>query len=599
MILLFGGTTEGRAAIETLESAKQPYYYSTKTPGQKVDLEFGQRVSGGFDCDKMVSFCIENKIKLIVDAAHPFAEELRSNIVETSRKLDLKVIRYSRVFSKRDSDIIWCNNFDDALAKLELEKITKLVALTGVNTISKLKPFWTKHQSWFRIIDREESHKVVEICGYPKERLLFFDKNDTKEESIRSIMPEAIITKESGSSGYFSRKIDVARSLGIKIFAVKVPTTPSEFIEITESKELEDKVRKYLPRFFPLRSGFTTGACATAATKAALSYLLTGKLQDKVSITLPRGETIIFDTFRSELKNNSCEVVIKKYSGDDPDVTDGILIHSTVKLNQENRINFLQGDGVGTFTLDGFGVPIGEPAINPVPRQMMINAVDQILKEHEESCGVDITISVPGGDQLAKKTFNPKLGIVNGISIIGTTGIIKPFSTDAFIRSIFKEIDVAKANGITHLVINSGAKSERYIKDKFSTYSDQAFVQFGNFIGETVKRADQIGISKITVAVMLGKAVKLAEGHLDTHSKKVVMNREFIKEMVAEAGYGDSDIAKIDSITLARSIWDLFNLDSDRRLIDVIKNRCQIHCSAIVKQAEIEIILVSPDGSIC
>ena len=176
---------------------------------------------------------------------------------------------------------------------------------------------------------------------------------------------------------------------------------------------------------------------------------------------------------------------------------------------------------------------------------MITNEVKQLLHSHGLYSGVAVRISVPGGSELARKTFNPKLGIIGGISIIGTSGIVRPFSSEAFVNSIRKEIQVARALGCTDIVINSGAKSENYLRTRFPDLPPQAFIHYGNYIGETLRLAEEEGITRVTMGIMIGKAVKLAEGHLDTHSRNVVMNRDFITALATESHCPPENIAKV------------------------------------------------------
>ena len=185
---------------------------------------------------------------------------------------------------------------------------------------------------------------------------------------------------------------------------------------------------------------------------------------------------------------------------------------------EHSGIRFLQGEGVGRVTLPGLGLEIGGPAINRVPRSMM----EAVVRRAYPEGGVDITISIPTGRELAVKTFNPRLGILDGISIVGTSGVVKPFSSEAFIASIVRQVDVALALGADTVVINSGAKSEKYLKGAFPELPFQSFIQYGNFIGETLEKLSTLSVPKVYMGIMLGKAVKLAEGNMDTHSRKVV-----------------------------------------------------------------------------
>ena len=366
-----------------------------------------------------------------------------------------------------------------------------------------------------------------------------------------------------------------------------------------------------MPEFFPLHHGYTTGACATAAAKAALIALLNKEKQTQSSITLPSGELITFPVAETEWEGDSAICSVIKDAGDDPDVTNGSKIVTKITLSKEPAsvpIRFVAGTGVGTVTLPGLGLEVGGPAINTTPRKMIVEELTAVLEEYRQSIphnakttevyGLTVTISVPGGEELAARTFNPKLGIVGGISIIGTSGIVRPFSTDAFIASIRKEAEVAKAIGCTTLIINSGAKSERYLKARYPELPPQAFVHYGNFIGETLKIASSLDFPQVVMGIMIGKAVKLAEGFLDTHSKKVVMNKDFLKDLAHQAGCAEDTIQKIDTITLARELWQLLPAEEQEAFFNLLLKRCHEHCTPLLPKGELSILLITEEGVI-
>ena len=233
----------------------------------------------------------------------------------------------------------------------------------------------------------------------------------------------------------------------------------------------------------PLRRGWTTGACATAATKAALTALLTGRFPDPVSIRLPKGETPAFALAYERLADGEAEAAIVKDAGDDPDVTHGATIIASVRLGAAGTgIVFRAGDGVGTVTKPGLPVGVGEPAINPVPRAMIRAEIETLCAAHGVAPDIEITISVPGGEQLAEKTWNPRLGIVGGISILGTTGIVHPYSCSAWIHSIHRGIDVARASGIDHVLAATGSTSEAAAR-RLHDFADIACLDMGDFAG--------------------------------------------------------------------------------------------------------------------
>ena len=590
MILIFGGTTEGRTAVKVLDEAGSPYYYSTRGNAQQIECKHGTRVAGGMDHDAMTEFCSTHDIHLIIDAAHPFASLLHTTVAAVSEQLDLPVIRLERRYPPRDESLVWCDTFDDAIDYLESHEIRDLLALSGVQTITKLQRYWKKHPCHFRVLDRDDSREIARRAGFPAENLLFWQEGQDELTLFRQLRPGAILTKESGESGYYEEKITAARQLGIPVIVIRRPSLPDSFYVVNGEHGLRYRVERLLPGFYPLRSGFTTGSCATAATRAALEGLLSRIPQHSATITLPDGETVTLPVSSCTFTKDSCTCGVIKDAGDDPDVTNGYTVLSTVSLTTQPGVQFLPGEGVGTITLPGTGIPVGEPAINQTPRRMITNEIEQLLHSHGLHSGVSIRISVPGGSELAQKTFNPRLGIIGGISIIGTSGIVRPFSSEAFVNSIRKEIQVARALGCTRIVINSGAKSENYLRSRFPDLPAQAFIHYGNYIGDTLRLADEEGITHITMGIMIGKAVKLAEGHLDTHSRNVVMNRDFITSLAAESHCHPANIARVAEITLARELWELFT--DTPAFFTLLVDRCMTVCRPLLSHATLEIMLV-------
>lgn len=267
-----------------------------------------------------------------------------------------------------------------------------------------------------------------------------------------------------------------------------------------------------------LRRGWTTGACATAATKAALMRLWGGAFSDDVGITLPKGETPVFPLALAEAGEGWARVGITKDAGDDPDVTHGALIVVTVSLS-DGGVVFAAGDGVGTVTKPGLPIGVGEPAINPVPRQMMQDVVAQMADVYRMPPDVTITVSVPGGQELAQKTWNPRLGIAGGLSILGTTGVVRPFSCAAWIASIHRGIDVARADGLPHVAGCTGATSERVVQGLYGL-PDHAMLDMGDFAGGMLKYLGQHPVGRVTIGGGIGKITKLAQGAVDLHSAR-------------------------------------------------------------------------------
>ncbi len=581
MILVFGGTTEGRNAAKVLDESGATYYYSTRGDLQDIQLAHGIRLTGGMDVPEMEASCSEHDIRLLVDASHPFAEALHRNVVTLASHIGIPIIRYDRIYPPHDEGLVWCSDYDDAIQRLGEHGITKLLALTGVNTINKLKSYWQEHECWFRILNREVSQESAQKAGFPTNRLVYYDQDDTAT-LLERLLPQAIITKESGTSGGFTEKVTVARQAGIKVFVIERPDYPSlpdvAVKHVNGPYGLRRAVERLLPDFYPLRSGLTTGTCATAAAIAATRRLMTGKTPEQVPVILPNGETIDVT-----VQYGDGYAAVFKEAGDDPDVTNGIEIRAHVEPCEHFEIH--GGEGVGRFTVPGFDYPPGEAAINKGPRQMMRDNIHQ---------NVSITISVPEGAAVARRTFNPRLGIEGGISIIGVSGIVKPFSEEAFINSIRKCMQVAKASGSDRVVINSGGKSERFVKAQYPDLPQQAFVEYGNYIGETLAIANELDIKKVTLGVMLGKAVKLAAGNLDTHSRRVTMDKEFVTTMLHEAGI-DIDIS---NLTLARELWDRISREKLQDFATVVINHCTLYCAPLLPNGHLTILLIDDNGKI-
>lgn len=574
MILIFGGTTEGRKAVEVLEKAGNAYYYSTKTGEQDITLHHGIRLDGALDEEAMRAFCQKHDIRLIVDAAHPFASQLHQTIAQVSETTRIPTIRYERIYPSRDPDIIWINDYN----KIPHD-IHSLLATTGVQSIAKLKPLEAEGiRIYYRILNRESSIALALKQGAQKEQLCYYEN----PQDI-PVDTDAILLKESGVSGGFPEKVEAAKAKGMKVIALKKPETPQSFILVNGPYGLRRAVEKILPEFFPLHSGLTTGTCATAAAVAATMMLQKNRpsVISEVPVILPDGETIHVPVGYGE----GYAYCIKE-AGDDPDVTNGIEVRASVKPSDIFKI--MGGEGVGRFTLPGFDYPPGETAINKAPREM--------IRKNLQPFGVPltVTISVPQGAEIARRTFNPRLGIEGGISIIGVSGIVEPFSEEAFIDSIRKCMTVAKASGSERVVINSGGKSERYVKALYPDLPRQAFVEYGNYIGETLKMADELDFKEVTLGVMLGKAVKLAAGHLDTHSRKTTMDLGFIQQMLQESGI----TIDISNITLARELWERIPSERLQDFAQTVIRHCTEHCNPLLPDGSLTILLIDDNGKI-
>ncbi|MDI3387568.1 cobalt-precorrin-5B (C(1))-methyltransferase [Streptomyces sp. B-S-A8] len=285
-----------------------------------------------------------------------------------------------------------------------------------------------------------------------------------------------------------------------------------------------------------LRPGWTTGACATAATTAAYSALLTGDFPDPVTITLPKGQTPSFALAAEELTETYAMAGIVKDAGDDPDVTHGALVRATLRLLPAGSgVVFKAGPGVGTITLPGLPLPVGEPAINPVPRRLMREHVAQVAARHGGSGDVEITVSVDHGEEIARSTWNPRLGILGGLSILGTTGVVVPYSCSAWIDSIRRGVDVARAAGRTHVAGCTGSTSERTVVAEYALPED-ALLDMGDFAGAVLKYVRRHPVDRLTVCGGFAKLSKLAAGHLDLHSARSQVDKGFLAELARRGG---------------------------------------------------------------
>lgn len=579
MILVFGGTTEGRIAVDVCEQAGKPFYYSTKSGSQEVMLHNGQRLIGGMTAENIKNFCETHDIKCIVDAAHPFAEALHENIANSG----VTVIRLRRKFSEHRNDVTYLRDWREAVKEIRCKK---LLALSGVNTISKLKDYWEKHDTMFRILPRKESMDIVSENGFPEDKLLYYPVSKVSGvpkasevtmpslEDEKAMMKEcgcdAILTKESGGSGGYEVKVQAALGLGLKVYVVECPALPKNWIFVDGQHSLRRAIQSVVPEFFPLKIGLTTGACATAATKAALISLLTDEFPEEVMFSLPDGEVLTIPILEvskvSEGSKVSGLATVVKEQNDDYDVTKGCRITAKVRLRDDERIVFLQGSGVGRVTLPGLGIPVGEPAINPTPRKMISDEIRSLT-----SSGVDIEISVEDGEALWHKTFNHKVGVIGGISIIGTSGIVSPLSNEAFVESIGRELRVARAIGCTAIGFASGKKGENALK---AMEPDLRVVHYGNFIGEALKKARKEGFQRVVLGIMIGKAVKLADGHLDTHSHKVA-----------------ADLSRW-GVKMARELWGVM----PPSFFKEIEQKCTEHCRKVFPDGELEVHLIKDEN---
>lgn len=366
------------------------------------------------------------------------------------------------------------------------------------------------------------------------------------------------------------------------------------------SKEIMEKKQKGL-----LRTGLTTGTCASAATKAALLSLLTNLSQEDVQITLPKGNVVTMKiawTRFNDDKSVTCAVI--KDGGDDPDATHGSEICSTVQLIDKNGEIIVDGGiGVGRVTKPGLGLLIGSAAINPVPMKMITQSVKDVLEingDIMDNNGLSVIISVPEGEEIAKKTDNPRLGILGGISILGTTGIVLPYSTASFAASIRQSLDVGLALGSDVFILTTGGRSEDFCKNLFGIiYPDHSYVQMGDFAGYSVKQSYEKGVKKVIIAGFIGKLTKIAMGVKQTHVRGSHVNMDFMAKVALECNISAKVVALIKKANTARHVSEIIDSYNIIGYYDLLCKYAFNQMSSYSKnQLLIDIIMFNFDGNV-
>ena len=352
-----------------------------------------------------------------------------------------------------------------------------------------------------------------------------------------------------------------------------------------------------------LRTGYTTGTCAAAATKAALSTLISNEKILKVNVSLPKDKKMSIDiAWTNQNEDKSVTAAVIKDGGDDPDVTNGAEVCSTVSLLEStNKIVIDGGIGVGRVTKPGLGLEIGKAAINPTPLKMIQSAVEEILSQQDKkSIGVSVIISVPKGQEIAKKTDNPRLGILGGISILGTTGIVIPYSTASFAASIRQSIDVSRAMGSDTVILTTGGRSEDYARAIYGTsIADHAYIQIGDFIGFGIKQCATKEIKKAYVVGFIGKLTKMAMGIKQTHVKGSHVDMNFLSDLAGECGANSELVMQIKGANTARHVSELIDKSGLNSFYDNLCKAVHIHLTKHSQsQLKIKIILLDFDGKI-
>ena len=341
----------------------------------------------------------------------------------------------------------------------------------------------------------------------------------------------------------------------------------------------------------PLRRGWTTGTCAAAAAKAAFAALLTGEFPDPVAVTLPRGERPSFALAVARKDGAAATAGIVKDAGDDPDVTHGALVCATVRIGKAGAgVTFRAGEGVGTVTRPGLPLPPGEPAINPVPRRMIEAAIAEVAAAHSCAADAEVAISIPGGEALAAKTLNARLGIIGGLSILGTTGIVVPYSCSAWIASIHSGIDVARAAGLEHIVGSTGANSEAAAR-KLYGLPEIALIDMGDFVGGMLKYLRRHPVPRVTIAGGVAKMTKLAQGLTDLHSKRGEVDLAALAKFAAAAGANEQIEGDILAANTAAQAFALAQA-SGVPLGDYVARAAQQTAATIVAGADISLEVV-------
>ncbi len=591
MILVFGGTTEGKRVAQLFDTIQQSYFYSTRTDAHR-EIK-GKRIFGAMDQKEIMTFCVDNDIRLIVNAAHPFAIQLHKNIYQAAKEGGIKTIRYERIFPSPEPSCLirYFSTYEEMVAALLASRYQNILALTGVQTIPTFKLLSRKRNCYFRILDTLLSRQKAQETGIPMTQVIPMTPDADVTELIklaRLTKAEILLSKESGESGFFETKVQASHELNIPLWVVQRPSLPFDQIvdDPKDFLQLFYQIKKtVLKQEGHLRSGFTTGTCVTAAAKACFLALVGGIFPDEVEVELLAGVKAGFTVFPQFIKEDSASCIVIKDAGDDPDVTHGKEIGCELTILKESIIRFEQGEGVGVVTLPGFQLAIGEPAINPVPREMITLMLNHMSNEYDVAWGFAIKPFVPEGKELAKQTFNPRIGVEGGISILGTSGKVMPFSNDAFLASIKQQIKVAKGNGCAELVLTSGKRSENRVKSHFTHLPAVAFIHFGNLVGDTLKLAVAEGFKILNLAIMFGKGVKLAEGHMDTHSKNVTFNPEFLALLAKKSACSASQVEQIKRLKLANAITDIIPFSEEEGFYPLVARTCQQQCLSSVQNS--------------
>ncbi|PRA58265.1 MULTISPECIES: cobalt-precorrin-5B (C(1))-methyltransferase [Pseudomonas] len=347
----------------------------------------------------------------------------------------------------------------------------------------------------------------------------------------------------------------------------------------------------------PLRSGLTTGSCATATSLAAARLLLGGVSSDAVQITLPKGKQVTMRLEFCRLTPAGAEAGTLKDAGDDPDVTHGALLYSQVRLLAAPGIRFVAGGGVGTVTRPGLVLAVGEPAINPVPRKMISDHLSALALELGYQGGFEVTVNVRDGEALALKTMNPRLGILGGLSILGTSGIVRPFSCAAYIASIHQGIDVAKTNGYLHIAACTGNASEDTMRRVYNL-PEIALIEMGDFVGAVLKHLRKVPVDKLSLCGGFGKISKLAAGHMDLHSRHSSIDLPQLAQWALECGAEEGLAQEIREANTSQQALAMASAAGIALGDAVCQHALDFARSVVPAQVQVEVFAIDRQGGI-
>lgn len=583
-VLVFAGTTEGREIAEWLNDKRIESYVSVATEyGSTLleDSEYIHVLCGRMNNQEMEAFFMEKQIQIVVDATHPFAKVVTENIRSACAKCKVQYIRCLRSagLSGEETDHLRIvSSIAEAVAFLEGTEGNILIS-TGSKELgeyTKLTDY--KERCYARVLSVKESVEKSIALGFEGKHLIAMQgpfSVDMNTAMLKSVNASYFVTKESGKTGGFYEKLEAARALNVTLVVIgrsaeegySASEVCGKLEELTEgSNQNSQYIWKDQKK---LRTGYTTGSCAAAAAKAAAHMLFTGEEIREISLLTPSGVRLYLEVQDVMKKGRAVSCAIRKDSGDDPDVTNGMLVYVKVSMNPSDdiidgsdeetgmaagasvertdaqpwgipecpNIVLKAGKGIGRITKKGLEQKIGEPAINVVPRQMICNAVREELKASDlaDDMPVEIVVWMPQGEEIAAKTFNPRLGIEGGISVLGTSGIVEPMSEKALTDTIYIDMKMKKEQGYSYCYVVPGNYGVDFLRETIG-YEEEKTVKCSNYIGEVIDDAVRLGMKGILLTGHVGKLVKIAAGIMNTHSRQADGRMEILAAHAGMAG---------------------------------------------------------------